>query len=94
MIIKKGESINIVSRGDKVAKVVVLKRCSFSKEEFTKYMKYVSEERRNYIIKFRRYMDQCRALAAALLVRYMIKKYRIEMFSLYQINGKIMKNTN
>lgn len=55
-----------------MSRTVILNNCMFTKEEYSNCLKYVSIERRNILSKFHRYIDQCRGLAASLLVRCII----------------------
>ncbi|WP_167959180.1 4'-phosphopantetheinyl transferase family protein [Anaerosporobacter faecicola] len=57
-----------------MSKIVLLNNCSFTKDEYNNYIRYVSWERREKLEKYQLFMDQCRGLAAALLARSMISE--------------------
>lgn len=57
-----------------MSRTVILKDCTFTKEEYNICLHFISSDRRDILSKFHMYMDQCRGLASTLLTRCIISE--------------------
>ncbi|WP_455716961.1 4'-phosphopantetheinyl transferase family protein [Anaerosporobacter sp.] len=57
-----------------MSRAVILNDCTFTEEEYSTCLNYISSERRNILGRFHQYKDQCRGLASSLLARCIINE--------------------